>query len=56
MATLGGVVGLPLQGKLVDAFGTGTAWQIMGVVAMFQVLCYLAVGREPSLSPQAVAP
>ena len=25
MATLGGIVGLPLQGKLVDAFGTGTA-------------------------------
>jgi MFS family permease len=43
MATLGGMVGLPLQGKLVDAFGTGTAWQIAGVVAMFQVLCYLAV-------------
>lgn len=56
MATLGGVVGLPLQGKLVDAFGTGTAWQIAGVVAMFRVFCYLAVTRAPSLSPQVIAP
>ncbi|HKN01524.1 MAG TPA: hypothetical protein VJX23_13495 [Candidatus Binataceae bacterium] len=43
MSTLGGIVGLPVQGKLVDAFGTGTAWQIAGVVSMTQVLCYLAL-------------
>jgi MFS transporter, DHA3 family, tetracycline resistance protein len=53
MATLGGMVGLPLQGKLVDAFGTGTAWQIAGVVAMFQVLCYLAV--KPGRVAEAIA-
>jgi MFS transporter, DHA3 family, tetracycline resistance protein len=51
--TLGGMVGLPLQGKLVDAFGTGTAWQIAGVVAMFQVLCYLVV--RPGRVAEAIA-
>ncbi|MHB8381594.1 MAG: MFS transporter [Candidatus Binataceae bacterium] len=45
MSTLGGIIGLPVQGKLVDAFGTGIAWQIAGLVSMTQVLCYVALGR-----------
>ncbi|MGH7779546.1 MAG: hypothetical protein ACREQR_06950 [Candidatus Binataceae bacterium] len=45
MSTLGGIIGLPVQGKLVDAFGTGATWQIAGLVSMTQVLCYVALGR-----------
>lgn len=46
MATLGGAVGQPVQGKLVDVLGTGVAWQLAGLVSMTQVLCYLALGRS----------
>ena len=52
MSTLGGVIGLPMQGKLVDTFGTGTAWQIAGVISMAQVLCFLAVRPRVDLAAQ----
>lgn len=53
MSTLGGIIGLPVQGKLVDAFGTGIAWQIAGLVSMTQVLCYVALGRQRPASQEA---
>jgi hypothetical protein len=53
MATLEGMVGLPLQGKLVDAFGTGTAWQIAGVAAMFKVLSTGGQAGRKQSRPQA---
>lgn len=43
MSTFGGIIGLPVQGKLVDALGTGITWQIAGLVSMTQVLCYIAL-------------
>lgn len=43
MSTVGGTIGLPVQGKLVDAFGAGVAWQIAGFVSMTNALCFLAL-------------
>jgi MFS family permease len=51
MSTFGGIIGLPAQGKLVDAFGTGVTWQIAGLVSMTRVLCYVAL-RRPRSAPQ----
>jgi MFS family permease len=51
MSTLGGIVGLPAQGKLVDAFGTGITWQIAGALSMTRVACFLALRRR---QPKAV--
>jgi len=45
MATLGGTVGQPVQGKLVDVLGVGVTWQLAGLVSMTQALCYFALGR-----------
>ena len=55
MATLGGTLGQPLQGKLVDVLGTAITWQLAGLVSMTQALCYLALGR-PRPSPEAILP
>jgi MFS family permease len=52
MSTFGGIIGLPAQGKLVDAFGTGITWQIAGLVSMTRVLCYLALGRPRPAPPE----
>lgn len=46
MATLGGTVGQPVQGKLVDVLGVGVTWQLAGLVSMAQVPCYIALGRS----------
>jgi MFS family permease len=43
MSTVGGIIGLPLQGTLVDRLGAGITWQIVGVLSMSQVFCYLAL-------------
>ncbi|SRR5579885_1303 len=47
MSTLGGIIGLPAQGRLVDAFGISAAWQIAALVSMTQVFCYLALRPRP---------
>jgi len=46
MATLGGILSQPVQGKLVDVLGTAVTWQLAGLVSMTQVLCYTALGRS----------
>jgi len=43
MSTVGGIVGLPLQGSLVDRLGAGLTWQIVGLLSMAQAFCYLAL-------------
>ncbi len=45
LMTFGGAVGQPVQGRMVDAIGTSVTWQIVGLVSMTQVLCYLALGK-----------
>jgi predicted MFS family arabinose efflux permease len=44
--TFGGTTGLPLQGLIADAYGTGVAWQFGGILAIFQVPIFLALGRH----------
>jgi MFS family permease len=50
MSTLGGVIGLPVQGKMVDAFGTATTWRLAGALSLTNVACYLALARTPVVS------
>jgi MFS family permease len=45
LSTLGSIVGLPAQGRLVDTFGTALTWQIAGLVSMTRVLCYVALAN-----------
>ncbi|HEY6420861.1 MAG TPA: MFS transporter [Candidatus Binataceae bacterium] len=45
-ATFGASAGLPVQGRLVDSYGVGVAWQAAGVLAMLQVPCYLALRKK----------
>jgi hypothetical protein len=47
------MVGLPLQSEQVDVFGTGTGWQIAGVVAMFPHA--LLLGGQAGRVEQALA-
>ena len=52
MSTLGGIIGLPIQGILVDEFGTRAAWQLAPAISMTRVLCYLAVRTREDLAAQ----
>jgi hypothetical protein len=47
MSTLGAIIGLPVQGKMVDAFGTATTWRFAGALSMTSIGCYLALARSP---------
>lgn len=47
MSTLGAIVGLPVQGRMVDAFGTAATWRFAGALSMTSVACYLALARSP---------
>ena len=54
MGTLGGIVGLPLQGWMVDALGTSLTWQLAGLVSGSRAACYLAVSspdHEAAIGP-----
>ena len=44
--TLGGAVGQPIQGKMVDLFGTAITWQFAGLISLTQTACFIALGRE----------
>jgi MFS family permease len=50
MSTLGGLIGLPVQGRMVDAFGTATTWRLAGALSLTNVACYLALARTPAAS------
>jgi MFS family permease len=45
-ATFGATAGLPVQGRIVDSLGTGSAWQGAGILAMLQVPVFLALRRR----------
>jgi MFS family permease len=47
MSTLGGIIGLPVQGKMVDAFGTAATWRFAGALSMTSIACYVALARSP---------
>jgi MFS family permease len=45
LMTLGGAIGQPVQGMMVDALGTAVTWQFAGALSTTQAVCYLAAGR-----------
>jgi len=47
MSTLGGIIGLPVQGKMVDVFGTAAIWRFAGALSMTSIGCYVALARSP---------
>jgi MFS family permease len=47
MSTLGAIIGLPVQGKMVDAFGTAATWQFAGAISLTSIGCYVALARSP---------
>ncbi len=52
-ATFGASAGLPVQGRLVDLYGVGVAWQAAGLLAMLQAPCYLALRKSAALPKDA---
>ena len=47
MSTLGAIIGLPVQGKMVDEFGTAVTWRFAGALSMTSVACYVALALSP---------
>ncbi len=48
MSTFGGIIGLPVQGRMVDAFGTAATWRFAGALSMTSIACYVALARAPA--------
>jgi predicted MFS family arabinose efflux permease len=45
-ARLGAAVGLPLGGKIADAYGFGITWQVAGVIALLAAPCYAMLSAQ----------
>ena len=55
-ATFGGAVGLPAQGAIMDRFGAASAWLTMGLLALLQIPCLMAMemkSPEPAFSRES---
>lgn len=53
-ARLGAAIGLPVGGKIADAYGFGITWQIAGALALLAAPCYAMLSAQAARVPSVV--